>query len=582
MAGGRAGRKLVNLRTVVPKVPSEERDREILDADLRRMGCGGLRNRPWCVRDEKMVRELIEGTSNEWDNTIRAAPKKWTEELWRGTYDFAANGEGMCSRGESFIEGRFRNKPDPKDGLTVADCTDVGTRRVLEFLVPIFYPERPSKTTNMLASTIIGSYIGKRRVAWGRVLQGMVEKLATGVGKARPTPIGPFLFHLYHSQGLLREQEETAYKTAKVLDSHGWESEAEPDEEPTPGSDEDTESEEEIPLASARKRRKQTERSEASPPVRKRKTTLGSAEREEEDAFTTAEDGIHRAREGYEWLAGILKEACRITGVNPGGLCEHLEQNRKRGNVQELEERIAQLEDSNRKLKKSVAWPPKASIRANESVVSAARVLHLVENSGDVLVKAKLFDVSLGKVSEASGKDLKRFGGVMVEYQAKMERILGEIRCLNDRIFRVAGRGKGKVSEVTPPADTEQEPAKTGTEPEGGPDFTTPVTDRSERRGTRSRKGKAKQEGEELGIVIREQVTPEPRAPGRQSSPQTGTGTTSTRKTRSSRSKDEEMEKMTPANKKTEEMEEPERKDKEVSPTVDTTTGAKGSGLEQD
>lgn len=260
MAGGRAGKKVFNLRSVVPKVPSGEREREMLDADLRRMGCIGLRSQPWSVKDEEMVRELVEGSSNEWDNTIRAAPKKWTEELWRGTYDFAANGEGMCSRSESLIEGRFRNKPDPKDGLTVADCTDVGTRRVLEFLVPIFYPERPSKTTNMLASTIIGAYTGKRRVAWGRLVQGMVAKMVTGVGKVRPTPIGPFLFHLYHGQGLLRNKEEMAYQTARVLTSHGWGSEEEPDEDQTPGTDSDTEDEEEVPPASARKRRKQTER----------------------------------------------------------------------------------------------------------------------------------------------------------------------------------------------------------------------------------------------------------------------------------------------------------------------------------
>ena len=139
-----------------------------------------------------------------------------------------------------------------------------------------------------------------------------------------------------------------------------------------------------------------------------------------------------------------------------------------------------------------------------------------------------------------------------------------------NRIFRVAGRGKGKACEEKPPADAEQELARNGMEPEGELE----VTDRSEEKGTRSRKGKAKQEGEELGIVIREQVTPESRAPGQQSSPQTGTGTTSTRKTRSPRSKDDETEEETPASKKTEEEEEPDSKEEEVSPGVGTETGS--------
>lgn len=144
MTGRWTARKAINIRTVVPRVPAADKEQEALDADLKRMGCYGFRNRPWCVREEDMIRELIEGCSNEWDHTIRSTPKKWTTELWREAYKFMANGEGMCPRGETFIEGKFKNKPDPKDGLTVVDCIDPKARRVLEFLVPILYPDCPS------------------------------------------------------------------------------------------------------------------------------------------------------------------------------------------------------------------------------------------------------------------------------------------------------------------------------------------------------------------------------------------------------------------------------------------------------
>ena len=45
----------------------------------------------------------------------------------------------------------------------------------------------------------------------------MVQRLAKGVGKPKPTPIYPFLFHLYEGQGLLTAEEELDYRTAKEM-----------------------------------------------------------------------------------------------------------------------------------------------------------------------------------------------------------------------------------------------------------------------------------------------------------------------------------------------------------------------------
>ena len=40
------------------------------------------------------------------------------------------------------------------------------------------------------------------------------------VGKSKATPNCPFLFHLYDSQGLLTEDEDMDYKTAKELEDY--------------------------------------------------------------------------------------------------------------------------------------------------------------------------------------------------------------------------------------------------------------------------------------------------------------------------------------------------------------------------
>ena len=42
----------------------------------------------------------------------------------------------------------------------------------------------------------------------------LVHKLVGGAGKTKPTPICPFLFHLYESLGFLTEEEETDYRAA--------------------------------------------------------------------------------------------------------------------------------------------------------------------------------------------------------------------------------------------------------------------------------------------------------------------------------------------------------------------------------
>ena len=52
---------------------------------------------------------------------------------------------------------------------------------------------------------------------WGVVFRDLAHRLAKGVGKPKPTPICPFLFHLYEGQGLLTADEELDHQTAKEM-----------------------------------------------------------------------------------------------------------------------------------------------------------------------------------------------------------------------------------------------------------------------------------------------------------------------------------------------------------------------------
>jgi hypothetical protein len=71
----------VRVRKIVPEVPWDEAEKAELLEDLQVMGCSGFLEKPWGFKDEEIVRELLDGVSNEFDNSIRALPTRWTEEV---------------------------------------------------------------------------------------------------------------------------------------------------------------------------------------------------------------------------------------------------------------------------------------------------------------------------------------------------------------------------------------------------------------------------------------------------------------------------------------------------------------------
>jgi hypothetical protein len=72
----------VKLRKIIPEVPRDESERAELLEDLQVLGCSGFLEKPWGFKDDWIVRELLDGVSNEFENSIRAQPVKWTEETW--------------------------------------------------------------------------------------------------------------------------------------------------------------------------------------------------------------------------------------------------------------------------------------------------------------------------------------------------------------------------------------------------------------------------------------------------------------------------------------------------------------------
>ena len=135
----------ISLQTVTPSIPENPIELAELKEDLRWMRCNGLLERPWTLKREELVRELVQPERpNIFDGTIQDRPQLWTTELWRDTYNFPSGGSGLSNRMEGYIEGRFIHQVDLKDGYSVGDCRNSRQRRVLEFLVPIVHPDKPT------------------------------------------------------------------------------------------------------------------------------------------------------------------------------------------------------------------------------------------------------------------------------------------------------------------------------------------------------------------------------------------------------------------------------------------------------
>ena len=93
------------LKAVVSGVPKSVRDRELLEEDLRRIGCHGFAGKPWGLQMEDLMVELLrDKDNNRWDGTVRQALEKWTAKEWRKVYNFGRGGEDFADKMEELLD----------------------------------------------------------------------------------------------------------------------------------------------------------------------------------------------------------------------------------------------------------------------------------------------------------------------------------------------------------------------------------------------------------------------------------------------------------------------------------------------
>ena len=437
------------LKAVVPGVSKSVRDRELLEEDLRRIGCHGFMGRPWGLRMEDLVVELLGEKDNRWHGTVLQAPKKWTAKEWRNVYGFGRGGEGMASRTNRFIDGMFSGRVNPKDGYVVVDCKDTRARKVLEFLVPLLYPEKPTRITITVGNTIFGALSGERPVDWGIVVKDLVQRLLSRMGKSKATPICPYVFHLYHSQELLLLAKKKEYRTKEALLKYNIESEGEEDPNSLANPDEeesldDSEYESltpseirEIQKQEAARLKKLPMNKTKQPPApkepiankRKSPPPLEGADRN----YQVIAHAMKEIREREREQQGLIWALCaRLKNIQPNGLLEAIDDLPSQRKLDELKAKSTFLHEKAKKvsdeLKEEKEAHQKALDKLNLSLAFNQKLETYVGHTGDVVNKAQLFDANLAKNPVIVGKVIP----VLVDFAEKMEELLDELRILFD------------------------------------------------------------------------------------------------------------------------------------------------------
>ena len=323
----------VSLKAVAPAIPKNNAEKDILIEDLTTMGCEGLLLEPWALKIEAMVQELQEKLSNEWEGTIRRLPERWTADLWAEVYGFRKEGRMKAQRNDTWINGKFDSSIDPKNGYAVSNIIDPRERRVLEFVVPILYPEKPGRVTKEIGNTIFRALCGEYKVSWGQILHEVVDKLVSVLGKGKPTPINPYLFHLYNKFECLRGEEIHQLKVAKECLVLGVASKEKPEEEEVEvGSDRGSLSPREQLKGSPSSRLKTTFWSpKGKEPIRNPDWKDMSCLDIDDDPFRRVHNKLDRVQSCYSKMEIVIKGASKLLrDCKAGNICKELKKLREK------------------------------------------------------------------------------------------------------------------------------------------------------------------------------------------------------------------------------------------------------------
>ena len=178
------------------------------------------------------------------------------------------------------------------------------------------------------------------------MVKDLVQRLQSGMGRSKATPICPYIFHLYHSHELLLPAEKKEYRIQEALVKHNVESDedkdpaslANPDEEGSSDDLDDSDECESLSPSEIQEIQKQEAAQLKKSPVNKRKqppvakepvsnTRKSPAPLEGPDqSYQVIAHALKDIREREREQQGIIRALCaRLRNVQPDGLLEAID-----------------------------------------------------------------------------------------------------------------------------------------------------------------------------------------------------------------------------------------------------------------
>ena len=206
---------------------------------------------------------------------------------------------------------------NPKDGFVLGNCKDIQAKQVLEFLVPILYPEKPTHITVVVGNTIFGELLEERSVNWGLLLYDVVGRMVALVGKGKPTMVCSYIFHLdYKEYQVLLSLELMMYMLGMEMVKYNCISD--PESTPT-ASKSETKPHQDTSTSEGRIKRKMSsnKRADSSPHTESQSREAGSSQSEvvkNAQAFDKAIKWNKMARGNFDALGKIVKDVAQVLG----------------------------------------------------------------------------------------------------------------------------------------------------------------------------------------------------------------------------------------------------------------------------
>ena len=198
----------IQLKTLIPAIPTDDEELQELAEDLQIMGCEGLLAKPWNLILEATLREFMFKRGTQWIGAKRRDPDDWTPDTWAKVYGFPKGIiEGWVGRRDGLFVGKFRGDVDPKEGLHPSNYRNHRERRVLKFLMPILNLDKLKQIMLTMANTLFGAMSKVRPVNSGLLIHEVIGRALPNIGR-KPSSLSPFILHLYEHFDRITADEE--------------------------------------------------------------------------------------------------------------------------------------------------------------------------------------------------------------------------------------------------------------------------------------------------------------------------------------------------------------------------------------